>query len=245
MKLRKNHKNWDDMSDFVVHLVKPAPLCTSEAPEWKVIDQILSDQCLKPKNRFGIAAKCAYAPNQHAVCFSEIPLGQLARLVEKRSTCGIGFRKQYIVDRGGGPIMYAYEGTPHEQAIRKMMAANRLKPNADIWKLTPMIDSAGAQRFGGQPYLFEWEREWRFVGEFKFDPKDVAFVIIPEEHHDGVRCVLDGPTWDSPEYYCPLIDATWSRDESHKAFARYEEQLTDANARRRLFPREWSRGSEA
>jgi hypothetical protein len=230
MQLRRNQPHWADMSDYVVHFVKPWALHPTDLPhEWITIQQILLEQRLRAMNRFGIASSSRYShiPNQNVACLSEVPLGQLARLVKRRSRCGIGFRKQYVVERGGGPIMYAYAGTGHERAIRNMMDTHLHNPHADIWKVTPMVDSAGAAKAGGQPYHFEWEREWRVIGDLPFETEEVSFVIAPEEHHGGVRCVLDGPTEYAPVYLCPLIDAHWSREQIHAAFEAFDQEMTE------------------
>jgi hypothetical protein len=230
MQLRWNQPHWADMSDYVVHFVKPSRSRPIDPPhEWTTIQQILLEQRLRAMNRFGIALPSRYAhiPKQNVVCLSEVPLGQLARLVERRSRCGIGFRKQFLVESGGGPIMYAYAGTEYEVAIRSMMESNLHSPCADIWKLTPMVDSAGASRAGGTPYHFEWEREWRVIGDIPFETEAVSFLIIPEEHHKGVRCVLDGPTEDAPVYLCPIIDAHWTREHIQAAFDAYDQEMAE------------------
>jgi hypothetical protein len=220
--LRVNDPNWADMSDYVVHFVKrprgAAANITSSfgislPADYEAIISILGNGMLEARNAFGIAATSAPNPNsQKVACFSEVPLHMLKRLVDRRGTSyGVGFTKQFIVDKGGGPIMYAYFGTPHEQAIRSMLKAAAADPSADIWKLTPLIDSAGASRGGGTPYLFEWEREWRHVGNFTFAPTDAAFLLIPEELHEAAAGFFADAEAENtgPAYKCPFIDPKW------------------------------------
>ena len=52
------------------------------------------------------------------MCFSEIPLDQLGRLVQRRSLYGIGFSKSYILSRGGGPVWYVQYASPAHLALK-------------------------------------------------------------------------------------------------------------------------------
>lgn len=206
--LRTFKPSWKDMSDFVVHFVKQ----TETVNAYHSIMGILSQSRIQARNPFGIAKTLAGIPGQNAVCFSEIPLDMLARLIVARNTSyGIGFRKQYVVDEGGGPILYAYHDTPHERAVRQMMKDAKGNPAAEIWKLTPFIDSAGARRGGGGPYLFEWEREWRHVGDFDFKASDVAFLLIPDDLHEAATGFFATAKEEhlGPSYECPFVDPKW------------------------------------
>ena len=85
------------------------------------------------------------------------------------------------------------------------------EPERDpIWALTPFIDFTG--RHGS--YFFEWEREWRHVGNLIFYPEDVAFLIMPEEFHESAVDFFKEIRRENtgPAYFCPYIDANWSRE---------------------------------
>lgn len=82
------------------------------------------------------------------------------------------------------PIWYVEKDSPQHSAVTQLIMSARSKPipNAQpIWKLTPFIDVPGDYPTG--TYRFEWEREWRCVGDFVFDANDVAFLVIPQELH--------------------------------------------------------------
>lgn len=84
-----------------------------------------------------------------------------------------------------------------------MMAFSAGDPTAPIWSVTPFVDETGGS------YNFEWEREWRHVGDLHFTPDDVAFLIIPEESHFYARDFFQSAEQDQlgPNYPCPFIDA--------------------------------------
>jgi hypothetical protein len=114
---------------------------------------------------------------------------------------------------GANPILYAYQDQEPATSIRALM--DRAMHDADdpIWKITPFVDMPGD--YGGSRYRFEWEREWRKVGNLHFDPSDVAFLIIPEECHDLARDFFIAAERDEegPNYPCPFIDAYWDAEQ--------------------------------
>ncbi|WGM32571.1 abortive infection system antitoxin AbiGi family protein [Brevundimonas sp. NIBR11] len=191
------------MSDYVVHFTKPQ----GHSSAYDGIMGILSQQVIRAYNPFGIARQTA--PNidsQRVACFSETPLHYLSRIVDRRSQYGIVFRKNFVVSRGGNPILYAYKDQPVADAIRALMAQGRNTPDAHIWTITPFVDVVGGT------YNFEWEREWRHVGDFSFTPADVAFLIIPQDSHQAARQFFEdaGAENVGPNYNCPFIDGRWN-----------------------------------
>jgi len=181
--------------------------------DYRSILGIYWDRLLKPKRPFGIGkGKCPNRGSQFAVCFSEIPPGRWARLGEKRETkYGIGFTKEFVLHRGGGPIWYVWKDTPHWRVLQQIMVKEAGNPAAEIWKLTPLIDAPGVYTSG--PYFFEWEREWRHIGPFAFEPEDVAFLLIPEGLHRAATTVFERVRYENtgPSYLCPYVDPTWGR----------------------------------
>jgi hypothetical protein len=189
---------WEDMSNFVVHFTrqKPSPPRTPYDGYDDIIS-ILTSRRIEARNPFGMARSAmpaALDPDSlKTVCFSEVPLHQLSRLTARRSPYGVGFTKEFMVARGGGPIFYAYSGTPHAQALRDLLEDARAWPNpaeSPICRVAPFVDFPGDHN--GRPYHFEWEREWRHVGKFNFCLTDVAFLVIPENQHDDARRYFEG-----------------------------------------------------
>ncbi|CAA2136897.1 hypothetical protein [Methylobacterium bullatum] len=212
---------WHDMSGHVVHVVRGA----SAREAYDNIISILADGRLEARNPFGAARGIAPDPaGQRCVCLSEMPVDQLGRIIARRlppdrsAWHGIAFTKAFLAARGGGPILYAYDGTPQAQAMRALMRdagrlpAPRLHP---IWDLAPFVDLPGR----GGTYLFEWEREWRHVGDLRFSPEDVAFLLMPEEYHEAAWGFFEDARRENvgPAYFCPYLDATWPRQRWERA----------------------------
>lgn len=168
-------REWEDMSNYLVHFTRGGGL----SDDYRTMLSIYGQQRLSPGTDVGIGRRVAPdSCSQRAVCFSEIPPGQWGRLIERRLTkYGIAFTKQFVINKGGGPIWYVYSGTSQRESLNQIMQESYSNPAAPIWKLTPLIDAPG--EYSGRPYYFEWEREWRYVGEFSFEIEDVAFLLIP------------------------------------------------------------------
>ena len=153
--------------------------------------------------------------SQRVVCFSEIPLDMLNRLVERRSLYGIGFRKEFLIARGGAPLWYLDDKGEQAQLIRAQVR-QRERTGVDtadpFWKLTPFIDHPGFYK--GREYRWEWEREWRVIGDLPFEIEDVAFLFLPEEEHEKARQWFADVEFEhtGPAYFCPYIDPRWPLD---------------------------------
>lgn len=211
---------WHDMSAHVIHLVAGS----TARDAYEAIISILGHGTLEARKPFGAARHDAPdLASQRCVCFSEIPVDQLGRIIERRLPSdrsawhGIAFTKTFLVARGGGPILYAYEGTPQADAIRRLVRQARKSADPEshpVWDLAPFVDIPGR----GGTYYFEWEREWRHVGDLRFSPKDVAFLVMPEEFHEAAESFFEVARSEGtgPAYHCPYIDATWSRERCAK-----------------------------
>ena len=79
----RGHADWRDMSEYVVHFAKDVPGGKSA---YNSMISILYSGKLEARTRFGaIRWSDALGDSQGSVCFSEIPLDRLDRLVQRRS----------------------------------------------------------------------------------------------------------------------------------------------------------------
>ncbi|WP_369059061.1 hypothetical protein ABOZ73_15710 [Caulobacter sp. 73W] len=203
-----NRPDWADMSDYVLHFSRGSQ--GTEA--YSNIMAILSWGRIEARNPFGVGrARAPAGANHNMVCLSEVPFGQLGRLAaRRRSNFAVAFRKSFLIEQGGNPILYGYAAGPLAAPINRLMVQGQGDPTHPIWQIVPFIDAPGA----GGSYFFEWEREWRKVGHLSFRPEDVAFLVIPEDSHDAARAFFLDAEEDQvgPNYRCPFIDAQWSRE---------------------------------
>ncbi len=173
---------WRDMSEYLVHFTRADD---GGASARDVLLQIAASQKIEARKRFG-AARGLGAPNaeQRCVCFSEIPLDFLERLVQRReSSYGLGFHQTTVSGRGGARVWYVEKGTPLQEVLYDFGNSVVQDHSWDHpwFRMTPFIDYPG--EYGGADYQFEWEREWRLAGDLTIGPADLAFVFAPEDDH--------------------------------------------------------------
>lgn len=204
--------DWLDMSPFVVHFAKASEKSTA----YDSCLSILGSRRIEARSKFGTGRTYSAAPK--SVCFSEIPLHHLSRLANKRGPYGIGFRKEFLVSRDAGQIMYAYKDTAHASAMTHLVSIAKTDSSNPIWKIAPFIDQPG--EYGSKQYFYEWEREWRHVGHLDFNETDAAFLIIPEDDHSAAREFFADAESDNlgPNYQCPYIDPYWTLEQVRAAF---------------------------
>lgn len=171
---------WRDMSEYLVHLTDSLPSLTS----------ILCSRTVEARNSYGAVRKHeALAESQRVVCLSEIPLDHLSRLADKHGTYGIAFRKTAMRDCGATPVWYLERGSSVQKHFFEMVreAAYRGQPDLThaLWQVTPFIDYPGV--YGDREFKWEWEREWRVLGDLRFEPEAVPFVFAPQSEHDEVQ----------------------------------------------------------
>lgn len=102
-----------------------------------------------------------------------------------------------------------HQDTPHAKAMRTLIDDAVGHPDHPIWRVAPFVDQPG--QYGSSSYFFEWEREWRHVGNLHFDETDPAFLIIPEVLHEAARDFFDNAEREQlgPNYKRPFIDPYW------------------------------------
>jgi len=83
----------------------------------------------------------------------------------------------------GNPVWYlnTYGGQALLDSLRAALPKGKSElNNSPLLKLLPFIDLCGPNS-AGRRYDFSWEREWRVVGDLKFDPIDVVLGICNDE----------------------------------------------------------------
>ncbi|WP_324701300.1 abortive infection system antitoxin AbiGi family protein [Micrococcus sp. HOU01] len=173
------------MSQFVVHF--------TDDP--RVFAEILATGYLQASGPYGFswARKVPQvADRHHSVCFSEVPLNNVERLVRRHGNYGIGFTKDFIRSNQGARVWYVDQGSVQARRLNEHLKdlVSRGDFNHPMWELTPLIDLVMPGR-----YEWDWEREWRIRGALRFKLSDIAFTITPE----GIDEVAEPTFFVSPE----------------------------------------------
>jgi hypothetical protein len=173
------------------------------------------------------------ADTQRTVCFTETPLEHawmMCRPIAGRrfrfNGYGLAFTKAFARSRGVNPVWYldisrgGRRGEWLTKPVDRLVnAAEASAPNketgatdgsalasADILLLTPFIEQMGPTADGRKE--FWWEREWRHVGDFSFEPEHIVVAFAPEDQQASLRGRLKEATDD---WYDDLtfIDVNW------------------------------------
>jgi len=222
MRPGRTQSNWTDMSGYIVHLVQD-----TLGSAYANMIGVLSTRCLQARDQFGIARR--RSPTlKPTVSFSEVPIDQLGRLARRRIRAGsgewygIGFAKDFMASRGAAPVFYAYPNSPPAQAALALMDQAEQADNpasAPIWDIAPFIDVP--DNVNGRPNFFEWEREWRHLGDFHFHQDETAFLVMPETFHQSAAGFFADAEADNvgPAYRCPFVDIRWDRSRIQAALS--------------------------
>lgn len=234
-----------DLSTFLVHFTRDSEDGTTSRENLK---SILKGRVLEARKVYGMASTLAskhaeIADTQKAVCFTETPLEHAWMMcsdIEKRQVrfdgYGIAFTKTYARRSGVNPVWYL-DITREEYGFRDWLTnpVNRMvndlesiiqnvgpseAARADILRLTPFMEQMGPMNNGGQKE-FWWEREWRKVGSFLFQPRHIVVVFAPESEHTELGEFVARRYED--EKIPRFVDATWGLERMIAALAEVDE----------------------
>jgi len=151
-----------DLTDWVWHLVK------RDGHPQETVSRIITEQTLRGSRD--------HASGETVICFSEAPLRELmnqdemlSRNAYKRlALYGVGFRKRWLFDRGGLPVIY--------------------QPNSLIDNLQPKARWRHVEFDLSKPVDYTWQREWRIRAEsLTFEITDAVALI---RNIDGLEDLL-------------------------------------------------------
>ena len=107
-------------------------------------------------------------PNQpEAACFSETVWGSLEILTGSFSSYGVGFKKRFVFERGGGPALYTRGDVLREWSDE---IPSQLLP------FMKPFDPDGSWLSERSNFLYE--REWRIPQDLQFGFGDIQFVLV-------------------------------------------------------------------
>ena len=188
----------EDQSRFVVHLTRDDSGTYSSGGQ-SAYKNFLS--ILKSKKIGAYSSHCLFTPKLkelgdnslrkrfYVSCFTETPIGQLAKLIGDkpgRRIClesyGFVFRKDAFIRSGGSPAIYV-NGYSDDCGQKKSWMrlysqwAEDPEANQPLGRILPLVNVMN------DTHDFSWEREWRMIGSFEFTYPEIVAFILPK---DGV-----------------------------------------------------------
>lgn len=150
------------------------------------------------------------------VCFSETPISELRSFyratqqssrINQYQKYGLAFSQAFIRSRGGHPLLYFDSSRDDTTAAINKTGEPANRPTTR--PLLPLCEPFGLKRSaeGTIPNNndivdFRWEREWRHVGDFRFEHTEVAFGLCPAREINEMEHSVNGaftfidPDWE-------------------------------------------------
>jgi hypothetical protein len=147
------------------------------------------------------------------VCFSETPISELRSFykatqqdsrINQYQKYGIAFTQAFVRSRGGHPLLYF--DSYRDDAVTAINKIGEPVNRAATRPLLPLCEPFGRKR-SAEGVLqegfvdFRWEREWRHIGNFRFDHTETAFGLCPaNEINEMERSVSGAFTFIDPDW---------------------------------------------
>lgn len=172
-----------DFSEYVAHFTSSKPVLDrndlTALTSRQRLAQILSDRRVR-------ATKMPWT-YARAAAFTECPWASLPAHAQRYSRYAIGFSKQFLVEKGGGPAIYLRTDLYSAQVDHvKGLVQDSQDPKPFAFAIWPFITPLAYQPWKTtrgeekDPVDFTHEREWRVPGGLPFEYGNIEFVIVDE-----------------------------------------------------------------
>jgi hypothetical protein len=170
--------NLPDLADHVIHFTGRQGNKLWLAPE---IGRLSDEERLAHILVDGrIQAFQTFRSGAPVVCLTESVRPAVSELIRQRryTPCGVGFSKDFVFGKGGGPALYVRgDEWPDIEALPHPLRSRMIR----FWP--------GATPDGGEflpdhlsrPSEWLQEREWRVAGDLTFSWEHVDFLIVPHD----------------------------------------------------------------
>ncbi len=164
-----------DFSNYVAHFSKSHPPCSGENTS---LPPLAFDRLIKILSEKKILASRMPWTNKAAVCFTECPFYSMISHKTQYSAYGIGFKKETVFFKGGGPAFYVTEDIYNAQVSN--FHQNKNKKIKGFHKDFHVFITLFRPSYldPNDPIDFSHEREWRTPCDFSFDIKDIEFITV-------------------------------------------------------------------
>ena len=133
------------------------------------------------------------------ICFADIPFAFLNNHIATYGNVGLGFKREFIIEKGGQPVLYvpfvddngiqkAYPSSISSiierwgkewATITQKYQLNSPEDRDLGWKIQFLRKYIKQFSFKDE-YCTYYEREWRIINHLEFEEKDVTVVIFPK-----------------------------------------------------------------
>jgi hypothetical protein len=161
-----------DFSEYLVHFTSSRELTgkRDDNPAKQKVSLSAQDRLISILNERKIIASTMPWTGAHAVCFTECPWSSLLKHTDNYSPYGIGFRKNFIFTKDGGPVYYV-RGDQYD----KQQWHDDLKVfTTPLWP----AQYRSPEVLGNKFCDYSHEREWRVPSDLSFEYNQIQFIIL-------------------------------------------------------------------
>ncbi|MBX3318665.1 MAG: hypothetical protein KF890_02185 [Nitrospira sp.] len=165
----------------------------------------------------------------NTVCFTETPLPQISSLLRdlpgrnvKLRPYGLVFWRKGLVDRGANPAIYVNAMGGNNLRSYLLDQFNEHFQDVKTLKIFQKQESYFQELIHyyslinviSERHDFAWEREWRILGDFKFQYEDLVAIIAakPQQFLDRCEHILNEPAMRSIRR-TPMISPNWNYEQ--------------------------------
>lgn len=230
--MSKGRRN--DVSNFIIHLSRDFKPANKKADDNLI--KILKNKKIEARNYhclFGHAIRKSKltSPNKSkfkTACFTETPIDQILNLTEATDNrkillrgFGLVFRRSKFLKDGGNPAIYINGNNDLKRELIDEFDAlmNKAEGYAQDKRQSDLIDKCSMFysliNIISTRYDFTWEREWRFVGDYKFNYSDVVAIIAenPADFKEKIKKHLSALEEYKFINKIPIISPEWNHEE--------------------------------
>lgn len=121
-----------------------------------------------------LSSQVPWVGNHKAVCLTECPWTSLITHTKQYSSYGVGFKKEFVFAKGGGPVYY----------VRADMFNNQKWDQSVLPFVTPFwpeyVPATLKTTVSMTKCDYTHEREWRVADDLGFEYDDIEFVVLPD-----------------------------------------------------------------
>lgn len=207
----------EDISRFVVHLTR------DDSGEWEGAGQVARLNFLDiyhQRRILALEAHCLHAKKMtlkqrkkcRVACFTEMPLTAIRHAVSpipgrriQLEPYGFVFKREFIIQNGAQQVQYVNSYAGNSGVRVGYDSVFRIAAKSDfsgkMWRTLPFVS---AMHDGCD---FSWEREWRILGDLRFNYSDLVCVILPEEGSGPLKFSIaqKGISWIAPDWEAEQI----------------------------------------
>jgi hypothetical protein len=195
-----------DFSPLLVHLTKDVESKGLSAKD--VLIKMLTEKKLLASNHYCLFDSDLKKPKNSSirekfkvVCFTETPIDLIdvlltdleGRYFFKPKPFGLVFTKEFIKQYGGNPVFYV-AGSLFNSLWRAYEGAKGNNFDKEDNKFLALVNRCDDQ------IDFHWEREWRVVGNLKFELNDIFCALCPEDSMSDFEENFNELTFIDPEW---------------------------------------------